>query len=469
MNRVTLPAALTTILALSAAAQSGGFQAGDLYLYNPAFEGLSSTSGAIVRVQPTTGTITMLVDLETSSNGDTMAYDPWRDRLIFFGGLIPNHSELYLCDAAGNLTSLGFGTTSGSLVGRFAPRGDGLIYFRSLTTPGEISYLDAADNVQTLLDAAGAAPYAFPGNLNNVRQLEFHPASNSLVAATAASLEVCPGGLADAVNLYRLDLSADGTRVLSDACFQYDVDPGAGNENPVGLTPGPGGDLLLHVDNNSGATLPRMARVDPGGASASSFASSSSGATSSGAYSQVLGRAIVHDSFSDVLRAYVQGESGAGTVIATGTGAVGGSGESAALVEIVPTSSFGLSATPATISLSAGGSQAWEIALGLAHAGQVHLVVGSLSGWTPATLVGGVPIPLVFDGYSSWTLGHQNSAVLQSTFGVLDGQGGASAAFTLPAGTDPSLVGLVAHHAALAFFGGSVVAATNPVPVELLP
>jgi hypothetical protein len=98
-------------LAVPAAAQVGDFRPGDLYFYNPAFYGPSSGDGAIVRVEPTTGVVTLLHDLATSSSGtDQMAYDPWRDRLIFFGGFVPNHSEVYLTDAAGNLTSLGFGT-----------------------------------------------------------------------------------------------------------------------------------------------------------------------------------------------------------------------------------------------------------------------------------------------------------------------------------------------------------------------
>jgi hypothetical protein len=89
-------------LALPAAAQGGGFQPGDLYLYNPAFHGLSSGDGAIVRVEPTTGSVTAFHDLASSSSGtDQMAYDPWRDRLIFFGGFVPNHNEVYLSDAAG--------------------------------------------------------------------------------------------------------------------------------------------------------------------------------------------------------------------------------------------------------------------------------------------------------------------------------------------------------------------------------
>ena len=474
MSRSSASAFLLALLTAPSAAQSGGFQAGDLYLYNPAFQGLSTSDGAIVHVEPGTGAISLLVDLETSSSGpDQMAYDPWRDRLIFFGGLVPNHNEVYLCDAAGSLASLGFGVTSGPSVGRFAPRGDGLIYFTSYTAPLYILYFDAANQVQTLMDASGTAPYLFPTTAGSIRQLEFHAPTNSLVAATAAAEVTCPGGSFDALNLRRLELSPDGARVLAETCFQYDLNPGFLPEVPMGLAPGPLGDLALHVDDNSafGVVLPRVARVHVAAGIAAPFAASTTPATSGGAYSQLLGKAVVLDSLDDVLRAYAAGDSGSGAVVASGTGTPGGSGETAALVEIQPAvSGFGLAASPHAISLSAGGAQAWTIALGPAHAGELHLVVGSLAGWTPGTPVGGVPVPLLLDVYALWSLAHQNSAVLQGTLGVLDAQGAAAAAFVLPPGSDPGLAGIHVYHAALALAGGGVVtAATNPAPLALLP
>jgi hypothetical protein len=84
--------------------------------------------------------------------------------------------------------------------------------------------------------------------------------------------------------------------------------------------------------------------------------------------------------------------------------------------------------------------------------------------------VDGVAIPLVLETYLLWTLSHQNGPILQGTFGALDAQGAAAAAFVLPPGTSPSLVGLTAVHAALALTSlGVVTGATNPVAVTLLP
>jgi hypothetical protein len=80
-----------------------------------------------------------------------------------------------------------------------------------------------------------------------------------------------------------------------------------------------------------------------------------------------------------------------------------------------------------------------------------------------------VPIPLVFDAYSLWTIGHQNQAVLQGTFGVLDGAGAAGAAFVLPPAAFPSLIGWTAYHATVALSGAVATAATNPVPLAFVP
>jgi len=465
---------LRPLLAASIAAPlvAQSFQPGDLYLYSAGYTGGSSSAGAIVKIDPHTGAHTMFVDLVTvSSTADTIAYDPFRDRMIFFGGLVPNHNEVYLADAAGNLTSLGLGVASGPGLGKFAPRGDGIIYFVGHHDPLNFSYFDAANQVHTLMDASGTTPFAFPFGAGAVGRMVHHAQTNSLVCAVFNNLAICPGGTNEAVNLHVLELSSDGSRVVLHTCFQYDVNPGQLGEVPVGLGPGPGGDLLLHVDDNSSATLPRMAVVRPALGDAVPFAWSQVPATSSGTYSQLLGRAIVHDSGADVLRAFAFGESGDGLVIATGTGSPGGHSEAASLIEIAPQApGFGLSASPGSISVSAGGAQAWGIAFGATHAGEVHLVAGSMTGWTPATPYGGVAIPLVFDAYAVWTLAHQNGPILQSTFGVLDGAGAASASFVLPGGAVPTLVGTTAYHAALALSGaGAVTAATNPVAVTFTP
>jgi hypothetical protein len=55
------------------------------------------------------------------------------------------------------------------------------------------------------------------------------------------------------------------------------------------------------------------------------------------------------------------------------------------------------------------------------------------------------------DTYLDHTLAYAGSPEYQGTLGALDSEGAATALITFPAGADPSLMGQVAHHAALVF------------------
>ena len=147
----------STALPSIAAAQAGtgGFQFGDLYLNTPAWSGPSSADGAIVRIDPVTGQSTLLHDLAASGPmTQGITYDPFRDRLLFFGGFVPNTLELWASDASGNLQSLGMQTVSGGSRGLLTPRGDGIVYLLDPTNPSVLSYLDAQNQVHTLMDAS---------------------------------------------------------------------------------------------------------------------------------------------------------------------------------------------------------------------------------------------------------------------------------------------------------------------------
>jgi hypothetical protein len=100
----------------------------------------------------------------------------------------------------------------------------------------------------------------------------------------------------------------------------------------------------------------------------------------------------------------------------------------------------------------------------------VYWVLGSVSGWAPGLSDGGHVLPLNVDSYFLYTLLSPNSPPLSGALGVLDANGEASAAFTLPAGLDPGLAGAVFHHAALTFDASFATAATtNAVPLVLAP
>lgn len=98
------------------------------------------------------------------------------------------------------------------------------------------------------------------------------------------------------------------------------------------------------------------------------------------------------------------------------------------------------------IPLSTGGAQTLSLTAGPAHAGDVHLLLGSFTG-TAGFDLGGLLVPLDVDLYFLHTLAHPNAPPLAGSLGFLDGAGAATATLTLPAGLDPSLAGLTFYHA----------------------
>jgi hypothetical protein len=126
---------------------------------------------------------------------------------------------------------------------------------------------------------------------------------------------------------------------------------------------------------------------------------------------------------------------------------------------------------PTELSVGAGGTQAWSLDAGVAQAGRYYAVLGSASGTEPGIDLDGELLPLAVDAYTDFTLTNANQGPLQQSFGLLDGAGTASAAFVLPAGGDPGLVGLELHHAfpVLDLVGGSVTFASNAVPLRFVP
>jgi hypothetical protein len=126
-----------------------------------------------------------------------------------------------------------------------------------------------------------------------------------------------------------------------------------------------------------------------------------------------------------------------------------------------------ISDTP-QISVSSGGTQNLSLDAGPPHAGQIYLVLGSLTGTSPGIQVDGLTLPLVFDSYTVDTLLLANQGSWQQTFGFLDGTGQASAALVPPDGSPPGPAGAVLYHAA-AVFGPTltVVFTSNPVLLSL--
>jgi hypothetical protein len=98
-------------------------------------------------------------------------------------------------------------------------------------------------------------------------------------------------------------------------------------------------------------------------------------------------------------------------------------------------------------------------------------VLGSLSGTSPGTSVGGLVLPLNGDAYFAYTLVQIGQPPLSSSAGVLGALGEAQAVLGVPPATSPVLAAVVLDHAYLGFDAGTFapVLVSNPVHAVLIP
>ena len=466
------------LLAGLATAQS--FEIGSLYYMSAGLQLPSqSVYPGIVRVDPFTAALTPFVQF--SSNAayqDSLAYDPHRDRLVVFGS-IGGFAQLYALDANGTASVL-----SSQPLQRLAPRGDGLIYGYKPGSVGnavqQIYYLDANNVEHVLLDVGGAAPWlAFGGvavGIAPIGAMIYDPGENALFLGVAGdnTAPTCTGTPLN-VSVIKVPLTPAGTALRAPAtCDEFDV---AGtltwSEVPIGFSRGPQGSLVLTVWTNSGGPLPRLLRVDPASGQLSVFATT--GYTGDvglrcGVFSPTIGRAMILDGWNGLWRVYAPGETGGGTVLGSygQTMALGGVDVLCAVTPIGPSQT--LSADVGGVSVSAGGVQHLEFTPGPAFAGDLYVIVGSLTGWSPGFEVGGLHVPLNYDAYTDLTLLLANSPFFVNTAGTLPASGSIAAQIVLPPGVLLGLDGLVLHHAAIAASSAqNFTHASNAVPLVLLP
>jgi len=126
---------------------------------------------------------------------------------------------------------------------------------------------------------------------------------------------------------------------------------------------------------------------------------------------------------------------------------------------------------PTSVSLSQGGEQTLHLGACTAHAGDLFALAGSATGTSPGFFAGGLPVPLNPDVYFLHTIHHLGAPPLVGGLGVLDEFGYAQATFTLAPGTQPSLAGLVLHHAYAVLDGATwqFEAVSGAAPVTLVP
>lgn len=163
---------------------------------------------------------------------------------------------------------------------------------------------------------------------------------------------------------------------------------------------------------------------------------------------------------------HVYTQPGLYTVALETPGAAGDTGD----VKVDYVEVTALVADAAALSLSAGGTVGLSLLAGPGHAGGVYLLLGSASGTSPGVPVDALTLPLNPDGYLTYTL-LSPAGLLSGSLGLLDPAGSAQATLTVPAGANPTLAGLVLHHAFLVFGGpaGQAQLASNPVALNLIP
>jgi hypothetical protein len=126
-----------------------------------------------------------------------------------------------------------------------------------------------------------------------------------------------------------------------------------------------------------------------------------------------------------------------------------------------------LAGLPRAISAATGGTHTLYLNAGPAHAGQVFIVAGSVSGTFPGTQIGIFNVPLNADAYTQLMLQSANMAPFVNTVGTLDAEGRAIAQLVIP--PIPGLVGIVADHAFALIDLGFIAFASQAARLQVVP
>jgi hypothetical protein len=123
------------------------------------------------------------------------------------------------------------------------------------------------------------------------------------------------------------------------------------------------------------------------------------------------------------------------------------------------------------ISLGAGGIQPLYIQAPAKFAGSFYFVLGSAGPIYPGVgfAGSGVTLPLALDDYLLYTATYPNQTPLVGTLGVITPGPPISARIVIPPGSSPALAGIELQHAYLVLAPGLVQAASNAVPLTLVP
>lgn len=302
------------------------FATGDMYLLTHDYPGLGA---AIVRVDPLTGSKSVLYDITATALNPRVMYDPCRDRLV----TRPNSGVMSftLVDAAGQTTMLPYDWPHSDVI-MWAPTGDGRIY---MATNGgtAFGYVDANGNGHDLLDTDGITPFTLSFLTTSREDLIYDVGTNSLFLVHFGGAAFGNGTV-----VHKIPLSVDGTQ-LAGAVGTTSFNAFAGGaDEPVGLSAGPAGTLFIKIDTNSNADGLRMFTVDPVTLVFSPFALIGHdfvAGNTTGTYNSIHGYGAALDTFNNYIRTYVDSPAvQEGAILATDISGAGGSGEAARLVTI---------------------------------------------------------------------------------------------------------------------------------------
>jgi hypothetical protein len=329
----SLVAAALLLWALpTAAAQSSGFPEGELYLYGNGVQAPGHLGAGVWRVDPVSGASSVLAAIQFPlDQTSSLVFDPHRQLLVFTAAIAPSPvRHLWSLDANGQLENLSLGFAPGGIeLNTFAPTGDGRIYCRNGGGGGiaPLRYLDAAGQLQVLYDADGTTPMAVDGSVfYAIDSLIYDPGTNALFVA---SIKPAPGFPDGAVNVRKLPLSADGSRVvgpIGNATFEVSSSPpgATSNETPRGFSRGPNGKLALCILCIDQPVLPRMLLVDPVtlqitpyGSNGSAIPGGSWATTTAGVFTPALDEFVVVNTSYGQLHRYAQGGSSVGSLLST--------------------------------------------------------------------------------------------------------------------------------------------------------
>lgn len=263
-------------------------------------------SCSYLRVDPVTGNATtLLAGAYPHGYSGSAVYDSFRDVMLINTSLPPDSyalARLFAVQADGSHTAVA-AVGTGELRG-LCSVGDGRVFYQVHQTP-EIRWLDASNQVHTLLDASGSAPFQFA-----IEHLIYHAPSNALIATTSgwwSSNDCSPGSC----SVFRIPLSNDGSRVGGPvACAPVASD----NQEIMSLDFMPGGQLLMCLANGSPGFMPLLYTVDPTTLAMTAFANTQLHDLDGAVYSTRAGGAIVLDDGGNTLRQF-----GPGTTLSLGT------------------------------------------------------------------------------------------------------------------------------------------------------